>query len=170
MICIAAQQRSAMKITKLEEYGLRCLLRVAGAGDRASVTIPEVAEAENISLDYAAKLLTTLRRLKLVKSIRGAKGGYSLARPAEQITLGETLKALGGLGFGQNPCKSSFPGVMASCPHKKECGIRPIWFTIARYVSAALDQLTLADLVKRESTIKKLVDEKFQKQIRSFGP
>jgi len=159
-----------MKITKLEEYGLRCLLQVAGAGDRASVTILEVAKAENISIDYAAKLLTILRRLKLIKSIRGAKGGYSLARPAEDISLGEVLKALGGFGLGKDPCKSSFPGVMASCPHRKECGIRPIWITIAKYVSAALDQLTLADLIKKESSIRKLAEEKFQKQIKIFSP
>ena len=158
-----------MKITKLEEYGLRCLLQVASAKDHISVTIPEVAEAENISLDYAAKLLTILRRLKFIRSTRGAQGGYSLARRAEKITLGEVLKALGGFGLSKDVCNKSFPGAMAKCPHRKKCNIRPVWLTIARYVSAALDQMTLADLIKTESSVRKLAEEKFQQQIKSVS-
>ena len=85
-----------MKLTAQEEYGLRCLLRVAGAGGGESVTIPEIGRAEALSIAYVAKLMRILRNHKLVKSARGQAGGYTLARSPDKIPVGEVLAVLGG--------------------------------------------------------------------------
>ncbi|MEZ5363321.1 MAG: Rrf2 family transcriptional regulator [Bryobacterales bacterium] len=68
-----------MQFTSQEEYGLRCLLRLATAGDDVSMTIPEIANAEGVSQAYAAKLLRALREGGLVVAERGQAGGYRLA-------------------------------------------------------------------------------------------
>ena len=83
-----------MKITAQEEYGLRCLLRLAKA-DSGSITLPEVAAAEGLSVPYVAKLMAVLRHAGLLESVRGRSGGYSLAKPAEDIGLGSLLLILG---------------------------------------------------------------------------
>ena len=85
-----------MKITAQEEYGLRCLLHLARTRDPLGQNIREIAEAENLSIPYVAKLLAVLRRAGLITSVRGRKGGYLLARPAGDIRLGEVMQALGG--------------------------------------------------------------------------
>src|SRR5436309_3416977 len=84
-----------MKITSQEEYGLRCLLRLASTEEGHSLTIPEVAAAEGLSSPYVAKLLAVLRQAGLIESVRGRAGGYRLARPATEIMLGSVMKVLG---------------------------------------------------------------------------
>src|SRR6266446_5777399 len=83
-----------MRLTAQEEYGLRCLLQVARQPDTA-VTTPEIAEREGLSNAHVHKLMRLLRRGGMVKSVRGRKGGYQLARPAEQINVGAALASLG---------------------------------------------------------------------------
>src|SRR5437763_12591725 len=84
-----------MKITSQEEYGLRCLIRLARADDGRSLTIPEIAVAEGLSGPYVAKLLAVLRQAGLLDSVRGRSGGYRLSRPSAEITLGTVLRVLG---------------------------------------------------------------------------
>src|SRR5438046_10677342 len=84
-----------MKITAQEEYGLRCLLRLAQSREGHSLTIPDIAAAEGLSVPYVAKLLSVLRQAGLVDSERGRTGGYRLAGTASDITLGQVLLVLG---------------------------------------------------------------------------
>ena len=85
-----------MKITAQEEYGLRCLLRLARVeADQPPLTIPEIAAAEGLSAPYVAKLLSVLRQAGLIESVRGRDGGYRLARPPAEVRLGAVLLALG---------------------------------------------------------------------------
>src|SRR5688572_4881013 len=84
-----------MKITSQEEYGLRCLLRLARAEGGRSLTIPEVAADEGLSVPYVAKLLSVLRQAGLIDSVRGRSGGYRLAAPPSDVRLGVVLMALG---------------------------------------------------------------------------
>jgi Rrf2 family protein len=85
-----------MKLSTQEEYGLRCLLQLARHGDSASLTISEMSQREGISAPNVAKILRLLRRASLLTSTRGKAGGYTLARSASEITVGEVLSALGG--------------------------------------------------------------------------
>ena len=114
-----------MKFTALEEYGLRCILRLAqkevqdesalpcstesgpdGKGSETSsgLTIGEIANHEGLTEQYAGKIVRVLQKAKLVASARGCKGGYRLSRPAEKITVSETLAALGGRLFDGEVC------------------------------------------------------------------
>src|SRR2546427_9634173 len=85
---LVVQTRCAMKLTSQEEYGLRCLLRIARQGQTGALTIPEISEAEGISSHYGAKLMRILRRGGFVTSARGQAGGYTPARPPGRIVVG----------------------------------------------------------------------------------
>ncbi len=154
-----------MKITQLEELGLRCITQLARAKANKPMTIPEIAEKENISIDYATKLLTILRRLGFIRSIRGVKGGFTLIRRPEEISVGEVLMALGGFALDKDICKN-FPGGMKNCPHSTECGIRAVWITVAKYVSGVLDKLSLADLIRKEKAVMKISEAAFRNQFK----
>jgi Rrf2 family protein len=80
-----------MKLSSQEEYGLRCLLQVARSGE--SLTIAELSRLEGISSPNVAKILRVLRRGGFLKATRGQAGGYTLARPADQIAVGDVLAA-----------------------------------------------------------------------------
>ena len=88
-----------MKLSANEEYGLRCMVRLAYAGEGSGLTIPEISVAEGVSPAYAAKILRVLRKGGFVKAARGKDGGYTLARPAEEIVIGDVVNLLGGRLF-----------------------------------------------------------------------
>ena len=135
-----------MKITAQEEYGLRCLLRLASHADDAVMTVREIAELEGLSTAYVEKLLRSLSRGGLARSVRGTKGGYLLGHPAEQIKLGEVLRALGGMPKVQLIC-NRFTGGRSTCVHNDNCGIRSVWAAAIHGVEQVLDQTRLSDLV-----------------------
>lgn len=149
-----------MKITSQEEYGLRCLLRLAHAGDGQSLTIPEVAAAEGLSVPYVAKLLAVLRQARLIDSARGRTGGYRLARSPRQIGLGSLLLVLGEPLFDEPSYCERHAGTAAignNCVHHDACSLRALWQTLEQWMRASLDQITLADLLQREEQIVELV-------------
>lgn len=133
-----------MKLTSHEEYGFRCLVKI-GAASRA-LTIPEISEAEGISQAYAAKLLRTLRKEGFIKSARGNIGGYSLARPANQIIVGEVLAALGGKMFETDFCESH-SGHAKVCAHSTDCSIRTLWNRVQIALDEVLGKTTLQDIL-----------------------
>jgi len=138
-----------MRLSSTEEYGLRCLLQLGRKGPGASVTIPELSRTEGISQAHVAKMMRLLRRGGFVASTRGQSGGYALARPAEQIAIGDVLAVLGGRLFDSDFC-GSHPGVSGLCAHMGDCSIRTVWRTLQRAVDAVLGALTLKDLLRRE--------------------
>lgn len=149
-----------MKFTAQEEYGLRCLLQIGRQGPGGSLTIPEVAAAEGLSIPYVAKLVRILRQGGFVRSTRGQSGGYVLARPPEQIVVGEVLGALGGRLFGNVYCEQ-YPGSLASCTHTVDCSIRSLWRAVQSGVDQILSRTTLRDLLGSEeetsSSVRELV-------------
>lgn len=138
-----------MKLSSQEEYGLRCLLQIGKGEGGTSLTIPEISRAEGMSPEYVAKLMRILRRGGLVKSVRGQGGGYSLARPAEQITVGETIAVLGGRFFESDFC-DRHSGAERICAHSVDCSIRSLWRMLQRAVDQVLTQTTLKDLLCNE--------------------
>jgi Rrf2 family protein len=148
-----------MKITSQEEYGLRCLLRLAKAGEGQSLTLPEVAGAEGLSVPYAAKLLSVLRHAGLIDSARGRTGGYRLAKSPTEIGLGSLLLTLGEPLFDEpSYCeRHAGPAAGGNCVHTGSCSLRGLWNTLEHWLRAALDQITLADLLQSEGRIAELV-------------
>lgn len=137
-----------MRLTAQEEYGLRCLLQVAREQEGA-LTTPQLAEREGLTPAYVHKLMRLLRRGGLVKSVRGRKGGYQLARPAGQITLDAALVSLGGSLYSAEFC-AQHKGVARICVRHRDCSIRAVWMAIDRAVQRALGDTRLSDLLRSE--------------------
>ena len=155
-----------MKLSAQEEYGLRCLLRLGGQGDGGSLTIPEISRAEGISPEYVAKLMRILRQGGLVTSERGATGGYTLARPAEQITSGEALTLLGGRLFESDFCERH-AGAESLCTHSIDCSLRSLWQALQTAVDQVLTKTTLKDLLCSEPEMVSLMNDRVRAPARA---
>jgi Rrf2 family protein len=145
-----------MKITAQEEYGLRCLLRLARAGDGQSLTIPEIAAVEGLSSPYVAKILAVLRQAGLIESVRGRAGGYRLARSPAEIGLGSVLMSIGDPLYDDPGYCERHAGSEAEsgkCVHINGCTLRALWQTLEHWMRHLLDQISLADLMHSERDI-----------------
>ena len=133
-----------MKISTKGRYALRLMLDIALTGGEAPVSLRDVAQRQDISDKYLEQIITPLGRAGLVRSVRGAGGGYLLTRPPEEYTVGEILRLLEG---------SLVPVICAEakscCCRAEQCVTQEIWEEIAAAVSAVVDHTTLADLVER---------------------
>jgi Rrf2 family iron-sulfur cluster assembly transcriptional regulator len=138
-----------MKLGANEEYGLRCLVRLAYAGEGGSLTIPEISHAEGVSPAYAAKILRILRKGGFVKAARGKEGGYTLARASEAIIIGDVMDVLGGRLFESTFCESH-AGQAAICTRSVDCSVRSLWRAVQVAVDRVLSQATLRDLLQNE--------------------
>jgi Rrf2 family protein len=148
-----------MKISAQEEYGLRCLLRIAQAREGQSLAISEIATAEGLSIPYVGKLLAVLRQAGLIESVRGRTGGYRLAQAPAEISLGALLLVLGeplfdDPGYCQRHAGSETEG---NCVHHGGCTLRSLWQTLEQWMRRALDQITLADLMHNEAPLSDLL-------------
>ncbi|MFZ1731689.1 MAG: Rrf2 family transcriptional regulator [Bacteroidota bacterium] len=141
-----------MKFSSQEEYGLRCLLQLARKGPGASMTIPEMSDAEGLSQAYVAKLLRILRISGFVESVRGQEGGYTLARGMSEIVLSDVLAALGGRFYKPGFC-DHFSGTETVCTHTFSCSIRPLWHRVQTAIDGVLEKTTLADLLTGNSNV-----------------
>jgi Rrf2 family protein len=160
-----------MKITAQEEYGLRCLLRLARADDGQALTIPEIAESEKLSPPYVAKLLAVLRQGGLITSVRGRTGGYHLARPAGEVRLGEVMRALGEPLFEEpSYCeRHASPDFGGACVHSEGCTLRVIWQTLEQWMRHFLDRLTLADLLQTQEQIAQRLHAQLDSEMLDLG-
>ncbi|HWN11231.1 MAG TPA: Rrf2 family transcriptional regulator [Pyrinomonadaceae bacterium] len=141
-----------MKISAQEEYGLRALLQLARAESQGeSLTLGSIARLEGISTANAGKLMWILNKAGLVQSQRGTKGGYRLARPASDIHLNEVISVLDNERVEAH-CKS-YTGVLDSCVHTGDCGIRPVILELHQIVDNALSEITLSQLLGTEATV-----------------
>ncbi len=147
-----------MQLSSQEEYGLRCLLRLAQAGPGAILSLSEIARAEGISMPYAAKLMRILRAGGLVSSERGQAGGYFLARPPARISAKQALQVLGGDFYGGEFC-GRFSGREDHCTHSTDCSIRSLWRAIQWVLDGLLSRTTLRDLLCGEREMDRFVGD-----------
>lgn len=148
-----------MKISAQEEYGMRCLMRLARGAEGQSLTIPEIAAAEGLSAPYVAKLLAVLRQAGLIASARGCTGGYRLGKRPAEIGLGSVLLVLGEPLF-EDPgyCqRHAGPEMEGNCVHHEGCTLRALWNTLEQWLRRSLDQITLADLLQSEGRVTELM-------------
>jgi Rrf2 family protein len=140
-----------MKISAQEEYGLRCLVQLANLPPGDSLTLPQIATREGISTANAGKLMWLLNKAGFVNSTRGTKGGYFLARPSGDIYLNEIIKVLDEDVLSSH-CES-YTGVLDTCVHTGDCGIRPVIVGLHEIVENALSRITLAQMVGNEKSV-----------------
>jgi Rrf2 family protein len=161
-----------MKITAQEEFGLRCLLRFARGGLAQSLTIPEIAAAEGLSVPYVAKLLAILRQERLIESVRGRKGGYRLAAAPAEIGLGSVLLALGPPLYDEADYCQRHAGTETDgrCVHQGGCTLRGLWRSLEYWLRGILDRITLADLVQEEGRIPELLQSRMADVLRAAPP
>jgi Rrf2 family protein len=136
-----------MKISAQEEYGLRCLAQLARADGARSLR--DIAVAEGISAAYAGKLLWILGHAGLVKSVRGPKGGYSLAMPPSEIFLSDVIKVLD--EDSMDHFCHNFAGDQEVCVHTEECTIMPVVHGLHTLVRDVLSRISLEQLVNGEA-------------------
>ncbi len=160
-----------MKITSQEEYGLRCLLRLARVPEGQSLTIPEIAADEGLSAPYVAKMLAVLRQGGLIESVRGRSGGYRLARRPRDVTLGAVLRVLGEPLFDEAGFCERHPGTEHDrCVHLGDCTLRALWSTLEGWMRAALDRVTLADLMRDRGHLTDLLRSRLAEAVFEPAP
>jgi len=145
-----------MNVSALEEYGLRCAVRLASSYP-ASASAPEIAELEGLSVEYVSKFMLHLKKAGLVNTVRGINGGFTLTKTPSEISLKDVFDALGGKRRVLEPasgefCKS-FSGKSDTCVRHDGCSIRPFWSVLSAYFEAFTRELNLEDLLKTEHEI-----------------
>ena len=143
-----------MKFSAQEEYGLRCLLRIAKFYKiNKSLTIPEISQFEGITQHNVAKLLRILRLGGFLASERGQVGGYTLAKPPEQIIISGVLELLGGKLFEEEQFCGDHAGIPSICTHTVDCSVRSLWRVVQDSVDKVLKKTTLRDLLGSEQDL-----------------
>lgn len=133
-----------MKLSPVEEYGLRCLIQLARRGAGQPVTIRQISESEGLSTAYVGKLMFLLQRANLVQSTRGVQGGYQLAKAAQELTLSEIFQALDPSDL-DDVCEK-FTGNESACVHNGACAIKHVWHGLSEHINAYLSTVNLGDL------------------------
>src|SRR5262249_50731684 len=148
-----------MKITSQEEYGLRCLLRLARAGRDRPLTIPEIAAGGGVSNPHPAKPPRTPRPGGLIWSGGGRTGGSRLAAAPADVGLGSVLRVLGEPLFDDTNYCMRHAGTESDggCVHRNGCSLRGLWRSLEQWMRGALDRITLADLLQGEGRIPELL-------------
>ncbi|MGE0440989.1 MAG: Rrf2 family transcriptional regulator [Gemmatimonadales bacterium] len=137
-----------MRITTWTEYSLIISLHLArrGARDGSPVAARELAETERLPADYVEQILLRLRRAGVVESVRGAKGGYFLARDPRQITVRDIMTASEHQTFEMN-C-DTHPVDADRCSPASGCAIRPVWQALQARIDDFLGSVSLTDLLR----------------------
>jgi len=129
-----------MKFSTKSSYGLRTMIQLARNYNKGNLSLATIAKKENISLGYLEKSMVQLKAKKLVKSTKGVKGGYVLARAPSKISIKEILEALEGT-------LSPFHCIDIKCP-SEDCGARKVWQKLDREIKRTLEKMTLKELIK----------------------
>lgn len=131
-----------MKISTKGRYGLKVMIDLAIYSNGESITLKSIAERQGISETYLEQLVPHLKKAKLIKSVRGAQGGYLLGAELNNITVGQILRALEG-SMAPVGCLDN----TILCDDKNLCISRIVWEKIQDSVNNTIDTLTLKDLI-----------------------
>lgn len=134
-----------MQLTRGGEYGILGVLYLARQPQGRVVLLSEIAASESIPQSFLAKIFQQLSRVGIVRSLRGAKGGFTLARAPESITMREILEVIEG------PLRLSECLVAPSmCARRAGCPLQGVWSEIYRQISDILEKTTIAGLIEME--------------------
>jgi Rrf2 family protein len=128
-------------------------LRVATSTEEEPISAQTIADLEGMSVPHTQKILRILTQGGLVDSKRGVHGGYFAARPAEEVSLGDVMRALGGFLEVEELC-GRHTGELEVCRNACDCTIRPIWSHISDYVMRTMDRIPLSVLTEDEGAVR----------------
>ncbi len=134
-----------MKLSTRTRYGVRAILELALNNDKGPLPLKIIAQRQDISLKYLEQLMAILRTTGFVKSLRGARGGYVLAKAANQIKLSDVFGALEGPSAITVECLDD----ESYCARTSDCVTRQVWAEVQEAIMGVLESVTLQDLVDR---------------------
>lgn len=136
-----------MWVSTRAQYGLRALVEVALSGDRPT-SLKTVAERQNLSQQYLEQIFAVMRRAGIVDSVRGAHGGYRVARPLDKVEALEVVELLEG-SLAPVPCLDAQEG----CERAGHCSTEGLWRDVDTAVRQVLSRTNLADLVRQRQLL-----------------
>ena len=152
-----------MRLSKRGEYGLRAIIALAEPAEKSGapqmMQIKEIAQREQISPKFLEQILLALKNAGLLHSKMGVSGGYYLARSAKEITLGQIFRVLDG-PVAPIKCVSQMAYEPCGCPDEETCGLRMAMGDVRNAIVNILDNTSLADVTKRQSTVRKKLGRK----------
>ena len=152
-----------MRLSKRGEYGLRAMITLAEATAKGDypvmMQIKEISQREQISPKFLEQILLTLKNAGLLHSKMGVGGGYYLARSVNEITLGQIFRVLDG-PVAPIKCVSQMAYEPCGCPDEETCGLRLAMSDVRNAIASILDTTSLADITKRQNTIRKKLHAK----------
>ena len=140
-----------MKISTKGRYGLRALIDLARYSEIEPVSINSIATRQGISERYLEQLMTLMKKAGLIKSIRGASGGYVLAKEIEEISVGDVLRALEG---NLQPVECAAFSQDDSCEASGVCVTKYVWQRINESINKTVDEISLKQLVEESKNVK----------------
>ncbi len=144
-----------MQISKKAEYGLRALINLGLARElgHERVSAADLAQADNLPLKFLEQIFIQLREAGYVETQRGKNGGYCIARPMNEIKMGDLVRLLDG-PLAPISCASRTAYQPCSCPDETHCGLRMLMIDVRNAIANILDRYTLANVV--EITLRKI--------------
>ena len=139
-----------MKITTKGRYGLRALIDLAQYSEIEPVSISSIASRQGISERYLEQLMTMLKKAGLIKSIRGAGGGYVLAKELSEISVGDVLRALEG---NLEPVECTAFSQEDTCAAAGGCVTKYVWQRINESINRTVDEISLEQLVRESKSV-----------------
>lgn len=139
-----------MKLSTRGRYGLRAMLDMALSEDKDPIATHTIAEHQGISERYLEQLMVPLKRSGLIKSVRGAQGGYILGRDPQNITVGDIIRILEGPIAPVECVSEQNP---EECDRSDYCVTRIIWTKVRDSIIDVLDSYTLDDLVRESQKL-----------------
>ena len=136
-----------MKLSTKGRYGVRAMFDLAMHSGEGAIALKSVAHREQISEKYLEHLFASLKKAGLIHSVRGAQGGYRLALPAEDITLGDIIRVLEG---PIAPTDCVIDGAGEQCDRSSQCVMRTFWCRVRDDINKILDDITLDQIVEQQ--------------------
>lgn len=140
-----------MKLSTKGRYGLKAMFDLALFGGETPVSLTAISERQNISVNYLEQLIAPLRKAGLVKSVRGAQGGYLLAKPASEITVADILFTLEG-SLAPTDCVND--QTEDNCTNANYCVTRIIYEKMRDSINDVVKSITLQDMIDDHNHLK----------------
>lgn len=138
-----------MRLSTRGRYGLKAMYQLAMHYGEGPIPLKQIADKENLSENYLEQLVSQLRREGLLNSVRGAQGGYMLAMPPKDITVGNILRILeGNLAPADCIIEDDY-----ECSNEDNCVTKLVWIKIKDSIDQVVDSITLQDMIEESKKI-----------------